>query len=94
MSIQPLPAPSFCDSVIVLHMIIDGYEGNGTSLVKDTRTVLLDKALLRRSAIAIGSAFDTAHRVKIGQVAIPQLLRETAMLVVAAPQRPSKSRSA
>jgi hypothetical protein len=54
--IQPLPAPTFCDTVIVLHMIIDGYEGNSTSLVKDTRTALLDKALLRRSAIAVGGA--------------------------------------
>jgi hypothetical protein len=53
---QPLAAATFCDSLIVLHMIIDGYEGNSTNLVKDTRTVLLDRALLRRSAIAIGSA--------------------------------------
>jgi hypothetical protein len=53
---QPLAAATFCDSLIVLHMIIDGYEGNSTNLVKDTRTVLLDKALLRRSAIAVANA--------------------------------------
>jgi hypothetical protein len=47
-----LPAPTFCDTLIVLHVDIDA-AGN---LVPNTRTVLLDWALRRRSAIAIGNA--------------------------------------
>jgi hypothetical protein len=54
--VQPLAAATFCDSLIVLHMIVDGFQGNNPNLVTDTRTVLLDRALLRRSAIAVGSA--------------------------------------
>jgi hypothetical protein len=50
--VHALPAPTFCDSLIVLHVDIDG-SGN---LVPTTRTVLLDWALRRRSAIAIGNA--------------------------------------
>jgi hypothetical protein len=51
--LRPLPAPTFCDSLIGLHVAIDDRGGN---MVPDTQTVLLDWALRRRSAIAIGNA--------------------------------------
>ena len=44
-----LAAATYCDSVIVLHVGLDA-----STTVKNTHTILLDRALMRRSAVAAG----------------------------------------
>lgn len=57
-----LPAATYCDSLIVLHVALDGVSEVGV-----TRTVLLDSALLRRSAIALGEG-QKAEAAKQNQI--------------------------
>jgi hypothetical protein len=50
-----LPAANYCDSLITLYVVFD--RGNGRlDLVSDSRTLLLDAALVRRSIVAMGDA--------------------------------------
>jgi hypothetical protein len=54
-----LPAANFCDSLIMLLAVFDRGSVGGTSrldLVGDSRILLFDTALMRRSAVAMGDA--------------------------------------
>jgi hypothetical protein len=51
---QPLPPATFCDSVIVLHVNLEASNGGNIPLVGVTHTAMLDRALMRRSEIAVG----------------------------------------
>jgi hypothetical protein len=52
-----LAAATYCDSVIILHVTIDA-----SATVKNTRTILLDRALMRRSAVAVGEGQKAAAK--------------------------------
>ncbi len=61
-----LPAAKYCDSLITLYAVLDRGSSGGRSrldLVSDSRILLTDAALIRRSIVAMGDAqMDKARR--------------------------------
>ncbi len=62
-----LPAAKYCDSLIILYAVLDGGSSGGRSrpdLVSDSRILLTDAALIRRSIVAMGDAQMDKARLK------------------------------